>query len=228
MDTVFLCGPALPFFIISMSRKIHKHPVELLVDTYLIRQSKSKKIRVDQQMLDKVAKFIGIALRNPCCEPAEEITFDTWQENWFVKSIQAALVNVDKRKWKASLTRAKEKIESVLLQLCCTMEVTVIFPFAAQDLMRVTFTGAEGQGIFTTGYHGGVINDSVTLTLPAKGKYNITFDTNAPILFGSVCMNESTFESSNFGSNLCRSGAAGVSVRNDVLLDSEYTLFESV
>lgn len=106
-----------------MPRKIHKHPVEVLVDTYLIRQSKAKKIRVDQQMLDKAAKLIRIALRDPCCEPAEEITYDTWQENWFIKALNSLLINIDTRKWKASLERTQQKIENLLNKVCCFTQV---------------------------------------------------------------------------------------------------------
>jgi hypothetical protein len=106
-----------------MSRKIHKHPVEVLVDTYLIRQSKAKKIRVDQHMLDKAAKLIRIALRNPCCEPAEEVTYQTWQENWFIKALNALLINIDTRKWKASLERTQQKIENLLNKVCCFTQV---------------------------------------------------------------------------------------------------------
>jgi len=110
---------------------------------------------------------------------------------------------------------------------CCDyVDVVVNFPNSTEDNMKVTFIGLEGQGTYTTGYHGDG-EESVTVHLPGKGKYDITFEVTTEILFGQLCMNESVIGTSNFGSNLCRSGAAGTSTRNNVNLDLEYTLFES-
>lgn len=207
-----------------MSRLIKAHPVERLVIAYLQRLAKTNKVRTETAILDKAAKMIGIVLHDPCCAPAEEVILGR-KENFFIHQLQSLLNGVDERKWRESLERAKSLLEKALLG-CCPLEVTVMFPFTGDDNMKVTFVGLNGQGTFTTDFHGGIVSDEAVLTMPAKGKYNVIFETSFTIPFGSLCLNEFG-PGGNFGADLCRSGVAGQSIRPNVTLDAVYNIVES-
>ena len=101
-----------------MSRQIHKHPVELLVEAYLKRFAKTSNTRGKVQIMEKAAKLIGIALHDPCCPPAEAVTLGR-TEDFFITQIISLTNGIDERKWKASLTRAKEKLDNTVANPCC-------------------------------------------------------------------------------------------------------------
>lgn len=120
MDTVFLCGPALPFFFNNfiMTRTIKIHPVENLVTAYLKRFANTSNTRGKKNIIEKASKLIRIALRDPCCEPAEEVVLSR-TEDFFLIQLTSMLNGIDERKWKESLERAKEKLDNILNNPCC-------------------------------------------------------------------------------------------------------------
>lgn len=106
------------FYYTNMSRNIHSNPVEKLVDAYLKRFDKTPKLGRSKQIIEKAAKLIGIALQDPCCEPAEEVVLGR-TEDFFLVQLVSLLNGIDVRKWRESLERAKLKLENKLENPCC-------------------------------------------------------------------------------------------------------------
>lgn len=100
-----------------MSRSIHAHPVERLVQAYLKRLKANGQIRKEQNILTKASKMIGIALHDPCCPPAEEVILGT-QENFFTLQLRSLLNGIDVRKHRSSLENSIALI-NLRLQGCC-------------------------------------------------------------------------------------------------------------
>lgn len=107
-----------------MSRLIHAHPVERLVEAYLKRLRNTNKVRVQQNILTKASKMIGIALHDPCCAPAEEVILGT-QENFFIIQLRALLNGIDVRKNRESLERAKAAIDKIINKECCSQPALI-------------------------------------------------------------------------------------------------------
>jgi len=128
-----------------MSRAIKQHPVEKLVDAYLKRFDKTSNTRGKKQIIDKAAKLIGIALHNPCCEPAEEVILGR-TEDFFLVQLTSMLNGIDVRKWRESLERAKKKLEDKLDNPCCT-EPCPDINFTSEPFEDIELGGRENMSI---------------------------------------------------------------------------------
>ena len=136
-----------------MSRLIHAHPVERLVEAYLKRLRNTNKVRTQRNILEKAAKMIGIALHDPCCPPAEEVILGT-QENFFTIQLRSLLNGIDVRKNRASLERAKLALENALEDPCCLISCpspypdVVNLPDAEEGSPYSTTIQLQGTGAF--------------------------------------------------------------------------------
>lgn len=112
------------FYYIQMSRKLKAHPVERLIDGYLSKFAKTSNTRGSKQVMQKAAKLIGIALHNPCCQPAEEVILGL-KEDYLLVQLVSMLNGIDARKWRESLERAKKSLEDKLVNPCCCEPLTL-------------------------------------------------------------------------------------------------------
>lgn len=133
------------FIYIQMSRKVKAHPVERLVDTYLKKFAKTSNTRGGKQIIEKASKLIGIALHDPCCQPAEEIILGL-KEDYLLVQLTSMLNGIDARKWRESLERAKTSLENKLNNPCCgtncpTVNVTheLLSILVGRDILQFSF-----------------------------------------------------------------------------------------
>lgn len=109
-----------------MSRSIKRHPVELLIITYLKKLSKTNNNRSEKNILDKLSKMIGAVLEDPCCTDTV-VNFNTPKETYIIISVKNALNGVDVRKWRESLERSKAAIDAKISNPCCVPPAPSIF-----------------------------------------------------------------------------------------------------
>lgn len=133
------------FYYIQMSRKLKAHPVERLIDSYLSKFAKTSNTRGSKQVMQKAAKLIGIALHNPCCQPAEEVILGL-KEDYLLVQLVSMLNGIDARKWRESLERAKVSLENKLDNPCCgpncpTVSITYgpLIELAGGDQLQFSF-----------------------------------------------------------------------------------------
>lgn len=170
-----------------------------------------------------------VEILDPCCSLTNEVDC-TCGPRFFVqldrlgKPVPGSLIR------RTSWPRMDEAIKYQEIDWedpCCNyIDITVTFPNFTQNGLRVIFTGLQGQGTYDTGIKG-LTAEVVTLRLPSKGKYDISFENTVNIAFGSLCLNESLATVGNFGADLCRTGAAGISTRSSVNLDASYNIIET-
>jgi len=117
-----------------MSRKLHKHPVEILVDNFLKNFNKGKSVsRNIKQIIEKASRMINLVLNQPCCIPGEEVVLGRI-ENAFLIQLRSLLNKIDASKWKESLTRSNNNLETIIFHICCnTIPVPVTFVDGTQN-----------------------------------------------------------------------------------------------
>lgn len=150
-------------------RRPNETALELWIDAYLKKLSKTFNRRSEAKFIEKSIMMINIIFGQPCCsDPENVITLITPNDNTLTHTVRQLLQKdkIVRRDYRLSLFRILNRLNNVLYGECCDGSLTITYEGVAPSGVTAQFFDViSGDVIFSTTTIGGIVQQA---SIPAK------------------------------------------------------------